>query len=170
MTAGLAVRPAVAADAAGLMPLIRELHAHEGLPVPGKEVEAALRALLADDRLGCVLLASDGGRVVGYTVLGFGYSLEFHGRDAFVDELFVEDAARGQGVGSLLLDAAEMACRARGIHALHLESGHANPDATRLYERRGFRAHERHLMTKWLHETGLPAGSAARPGQPVSRP
>ena len=48
------------------------------------------------------------------------------------------------------LDAAEMACRARGIKALHLESGHGNPRATSLYERRGFKAHERHLMTKWL--------------------
>ena len=147
---GMAVRPADAADLGLLLPLIRDLHAHEHLPAPGKEVEAALRALLDDDRLGCVLMAEEDGAVAGYTVLAFGYSLEFHGRDAFVDELFVRDAARGRGVGSLLLDAAEMACRARGIRALHLESGHSNPDATRLYERRGFKAHERHLMTKWL--------------------
>lgn len=147
---GLAVRPAKAADADRLLPLIRELHRHEHLPDPGKEVDGALRALLADDRLGCVLLAEDGGELVGYAVLGFGYSLEFHGRDAFVDELYVRDVARGKGIGSLVLDAAEMACRARGIRALHLESGHGNPDATRLYERRGFKAHERHLMTKWL--------------------
>lgn len=146
----LSVRPGGAADLAVLMPMVRELQAHEHLPPPGKEVEAALQALLADDRLGCVLIAEDSGRPVGYTVIGFGYSLEFHGRDAFVDELYVADPARGQGIGSLLLDAAEMACRARGIKALHLESGHGNPRATALYERRGFKAHERHLMTKWM--------------------
>jgi diamine N-acetyltransferase len=146
----LQVRPATAADHALLLPMVRELQVHEHLPEPGPEVRAALDAVLRDDRLGCVLLAEDGARALGYTVLGFGYSLEFHGRDAFVDELYVRDEARGQGVGSLLLDAAEMACRARGIKALHLESGHGNPGATRLYERRGFKAHERHLMTKWL--------------------
>ena len=146
----LGVRPATTADFGVLIPMVRELQVHEHLPPPGKEVEKALRDLLADDRLGCVLLAEDSGRPVGYTVLGFGYSLEFHGRDAFVDELYVAEAARGQGIGSLLLDAAEMACRARGIKALHLESGHGNPRATALYERRGFKAHERHLMTKWL--------------------
>lgn len=146
----LAVRPGGPADAAALLPMVRELQAHEHLPPPGKEVEAALRALLADDRPGCVLIAEMEGKPVGYAVLGFGYSLEFHGRDAFVDELFVRESARGNGIGSLLLDAAEMACRARGIKALHLESGHGNPRATRLYEGRGFKAHERHLMTKWL--------------------
>lgn len=146
----LAVRPAVPADLPMLLPMVRELQAHERLPAPGKEVESALRALLADDRLGCVLVAESDGRPAGYAVLGFGYSLEFHGRDAFVDELYVVDAAREKGLGSLLLDAAEMACRARGIKALHLESGHGNPRATGLYERRGFKAHGRHLMTKWL--------------------
>ena len=146
----LGVRPATPADLAVLLPMVHELQIHERLPAPGKEVEKALRDLLADDRLGCVLLAEQGGRPVGYTVLGFGYSLEFHGRDAFVDELYVAEAARGSGIGNLLLDAAEMACRARGIKALHLESGHGNPRATGLYERRGFQAHERHLMTKWL--------------------
>lgn len=146
----LGVRPAVPDDLPALLPMVRDLQLHEHLPPPGKEVEAALRSLLADDRLGCVLVAEQEGQPVGYTVLGFGYSLEFHGRDAFVDELYVADAARGQGLGTLLLDAAEMACRARGIKALHLESGHGNPRATGLYERRGFKAHERHLMTKWL--------------------
>lgn len=147
---GLGVRPAGPGDLATLLPMVRELQLHEHLPAPGAEVEAALRALLADPRLGCVFVAEDGGKAVGYVVLGYGYSLEFHGRDAFVDELYVRDEARGNGVGSLLLDAAEMACRAAGVKALHLESGHGNPRATRLYERRGFRAHERHLMTKWL--------------------
>jgi len=146
----LGVRPAGPSDQPALMPMVRELHAHEHLPLPGKEVEAALRTLLADDRVGCVLIAEQAGQPVGYTVLGFGYSLAFHGRDAFVDELYVTEAARGSGIGSLLLDAAEMACRARGIKALHLESGHGNPRATALYGRRGFKAHERHLMTKWL--------------------
>src|SRR5688572_800545 len=107
----LSVRPAGPPDLATLLPMVRELHLHEGLPAPGKDVEAALRALLADRRLGCVLLAEQDGAVAGYVVLGYGYSLEFHGRDAFVDELYVRDGARGQGIGSLLLDAAEMACR-----------------------------------------------------------
>jgi diamine N-acetyltransferase len=150
MTLGFAVRSAAPTDLALLLPMVRDLHRHEGLPPPAGEVDSALRELLADDRLGCAFVAEAEGKPVGYLVLGFGYSLEFHGRDAFVDELHVADAARGQGVGSLLLDAAELACRARGIRALHLESGHSNPDATRLYERRGFKAHERHLMTKWL--------------------
>lgn len=150
MSPGLVARPAGPEDFGALLPMVRDLHLHEHLPPPGKEVEGALLALLADRQLGCVLLAEQDGAPVGYVVLGYGYSLEFHGRDAFVDELYVRDEARGHGIGSLLLDAAEVACRAAGVKALHLESGHGNPRATALYERRGFQAHERHLMTKWL--------------------
>ncbi|MFA5944486.1 MAG: GNAT family N-acetyltransferase [Candidatus Thermoplasmatota archaeon] len=146
------VRPATSADFGRLLPLVRELHRHEHLPTPGIEVEAALRTLLTDSRLGCVFVAEDegAGKFLGYVVLGFGYSLEFHGRDAFIDELFVAEGSRRDGIGSLLLDAAEVACRVQEIKAIHLESGHDNPQATSLYVRRGFKAHERHLMTKWL--------------------
>jgi len=37
-----------------------------------------------------------------------------------------------------------------GGAALHLEVDYDNPDGKRLYLRRGFVDHERHLMTKWL--------------------
>jgi ribosomal protein S18 acetylase RimI-like enzyme len=44
----------------------------------------------------------------------------------------------------------ESSCRRQGITALHLEVDHDNPDGRRLYLRRGFVDHERHLMTKRL--------------------
>ncbi|CAN5863705.1 hypothetical protein BH20GEM1_BH20GEM1_15250 [soil metagenome] len=53
-------------------------------------------------------------------------------------------------LGGSLLDAMEASCRSRGIAALHLEVDHDNPDGRRLYLRRGFADHQRHLMTKWL--------------------
>ena len=50
-----------------------------------------------------------------------------------------------------LIDAMEECCRARGVAAIHLEVDHDNPDGKRLYARRGFVDHQRHLMTKWLN-------------------
>ncbi|MEA3190098.1 MAG: hypothetical protein QOD77_680 [Thermoplasmata archaeon] len=147
------VRRAGPADFDAVRPLVALLHAHEELP-PAPETDHALRRLLANPRLGRVLVGEDDtGALLGYVVLGFGFSLEFHGTDAFVDELFVLEAHRGHGVGALLMAAAEGECRSIGIHALHLEVTHANPAAA-LYERQGYKRHQRHLMTKWLAKDG----------------
>ncbi len=37
------------------------------------------------------------GTAAGYAALTFGFSLEVGGRDAFIDELFLIEAARGKG-------------------------------------------------------------------------
>jgi putative acetyltransferase len=54
---------------------------------------------------------------------------------------FVTDAARGQGVGFALLQAAEAAARQQGMRAIQLETGNLNHAALRLYRGNGF--HER---------------------------
>jgi ribosomal protein S18 acetylase RimI-like enzyme len=96
------------------------------------------------------LAAAKGGPPVGYLVLGFGYSLEFLGRDAFVDELYVDEAHRGGGLGRRFLQAAERVCRANGVRALHLEVDPSNAVAQALYRSWGFADHDRRLMTRWL--------------------
>jgi ribosomal protein S18 acetylase RimI-like enzyme len=90
------------------------------------------------------------GAVAGYAVLAFGFSLEFHGRDAFLDELYVRESFRGSGVGTACLEWLEAVCRAEGVHALHLEVDRTNAGAKRLYHRLGYGDHDRHLLTKWL--------------------
>jgi diamine N-acetyltransferase len=77
-----------------------------------------------------------------------GYSIEFGGRDAFLDELFVSADSRGRGLGTRALEVAAEACREAGIVALHLEVDHANTAAQRLYRRHGFVDHDRYLMTR----------------------
>ena len=44
-------------------------------------------------------------------VLTLGWSLEYHGRDAFVDELFIAPSCRGRGLSKLALGVLEDACR-----------------------------------------------------------
>ncbi|MEK6986157.1 MAG: GNAT family N-acetyltransferase [Candidatus Thermoplasmatota archaeon] len=124
------------------------MHEHEHLPM-GSAEERALAGLLADPSRGTILVVRGPGALLGYAILGYGYSVEFHGVDAFVDELFVAEAHRGKGLGRRLLEAAEQSVRAAGVVALHLEVDHANPAARRLYESLGYRSHPRHLMTKW---------------------
>jgi GNAT superfamily N-acetyltransferase len=113
---------------------------------------AALAPLLGpDSSLGRIWLVRCAGEVVGYAALTYGYSIEFQGRDAFVDELFLVPQARGRGVGSEVLGRVRKEAIALGIVALHLEVARDNGQARRLYERWGFEARERfHMMSCYL--------------------
>jgi GNAT superfamily N-acetyltransferase len=105
---------------------------------------------LADPSLGSVWLVERGGVAVGYAVLTFGYSLEFSGRFALLDELFILAPYRSQGLGRQILERLEDVCRDLGLTALRLEVARTNQGARRLYEKAGFEAHDRDLMTLWL--------------------
>jgi len=78
------------------------------------------------------------GETAGYAVIAFGFSLEFGGRDAFLDELFIVEACRGQGIGSAALSAVCAWARHEGLCALHLEVERDNKAAKALYTRTGF--------------------------------
>ena len=77
---------------------------------------------------------------------------EFHGRGAWVDELYVREAWRGQGLGRASLAFAEELGRRAGIKALRLEVDRGNARAQRLYRAAGFQDHDRFLLTKWLEQ------------------
>ena len=144
------VRDGAPADLGVLLPLVREFYALFGYPYAEERKGPALARLLADATLGRVLLVEAGGAPAGYAVLAWSFSLEFDGRTAFVDELFVAESARGQGLGSLVLRRAEELCRDAGANALHLETEEENEGADRLYARLGFRSYGRRLRTLLL--------------------
>ncbi|MEM7254549.1 MAG: GNAT family N-acetyltransferase [Pseudomonadota bacterium] len=110
---------------------------------------ASLRDLHTASR-GVVYVLSVEGRVVGYAAIGFGFSFEFGGSDAFLDELYLETDFRG-GVLSRLLPVIESEVRHLGASALHLEVLRANPRLVQYYETLGFENRSRyHLMSKRL--------------------
>jgi len=108
-----------------------------------------LCVLLGNAHYGSVYLARDQQIAVGYLVICFDFSLEYRGKGAWIDELFVQSSHRGQGIGTQLLDLAETVSREQGAQFLHLEVNHGN-GAVELYRRRGFVDHQRFLMTKSL--------------------
>jgi len=116
-------------------------------------VREVLRTFLADANLGEAWVLWDGTMVAGYVVLTFGFSFEYHGRDAFIDELYIEPAYRRQGLGRRAMEFIEERARERGVGAIHLEVDEGNIAAEELYRRVGYGDQSRFLMTKWLNET-----------------
>lgn len=143
-------RVAETSDADTLVGMMRDFNAHERIAFDEAEVRAVLAQLLANDSYGLACLIHVGGEVAGYFVVAFGFSVEFRGRDAFIDELFVKDEFRGRGAGAAAIRFAEGLCRGRGVRALHLEVERENTRAQAVYRRAGFLDHDRYLLTKWL--------------------
>lgn len=123
-------------------------YAETGTPMDASLTRRAFTRLIEEDALGRVWLLEAGAEVAGYAVLTLGFSLEYGGRDAFLDDLYVSPGHRGRGLGRTALDAVVAECRLRGVRALHLEVARDNAPAHALYARFGFVSHDRTLMTR----------------------
>jgi diamine N-acetyltransferase len=134
-----------------LLAMMRGLYSHDGLAFDEAVARRALLGLIGDDKLGRVFLILLANEIIGYAVLTFGYSLEFHGRDAFVDEIYLRDEYRGQGIGKRALEFLAGVCKENGVSALHLEVERGNAHAQAVYRKFGFKDHDRYLMTKWTN-------------------
>lgn len=146
----IVLRAAGAEDLGLLLDFIRGLYVAEHIPFDEERAARALGGLLAEPALGWIWIAERAGEPAGYAVVTLGYSLEFGGRFALLDELFIAEEHRGAGLGRHFLARIAETCRERGLRAVRLEVERANARACDLYRRAGFEAHDRDLMTLWL--------------------
>ena len=140
-------RLASPADAELLLDFMRDYYAFDGHHYDREPARSALLELLSHPAFGLIWLVLDSGTPVGYIVLCFGYSLEFHGRDAFVDEFYLIESYRGLGWGRKTLDFAVEQARLHDVRAIHLEVVRRNTAALQFYRKYGFQDHDHHLMT-----------------------
>jgi GNAT superfamily N-acetyltransferase len=133
-----------------LLDLAREYYAFDGHTYDREVVRAALEGLMRKPAFGRIWLICDGELPVGYAILTIGYSIEYHGHDAFVDELYLRESHRGRGWGRATLTFVERVCRELDVHALHLEVERENTAAHAVYRKFGFENQDRYLLNKWV--------------------
>lgn len=138
---------AYAADGAALLAMVRAFHAEDGHPLDASSEEAVLR-IAAGEELARAWIVRRAAEAVGYLILTLGYSVEYGGRDGFIDDLYLKPEVRGQGVGRALLAFALERAAALGINTLHLEVETGNARAQRLYLDAGFEETGRRLMRR----------------------
>ena len=143
-------RRASLADIDTLVRLQADYYQDDGYAYDERKARQAWETFLTDTRFGSAWAADSTAGLVGYVVVTLGYSLEYLGADAFVDELYLVPAVRGQGLGHEALKVAEAVCAELGAKALHLEVEPSKTGARELYRRFGFVDSERVLMTKRL--------------------
>jgi ribosomal protein S18 acetylase RimI-like enzyme len=128
------------ADAvAGLMIAFRD---HLGLSRPAdEEMRAGVERLLRDaDTEFLLAAAGDGEAAAGVAQLRFRYGVWRAGGDCLLEDLFVDAAARGTGIGRALVAATLDRARARGCRRVELDTNERNDAALRLYGGFGFSA------------------------------
>jgi RimJ/RimL family protein N-acetyltransferase len=146
------IRPATPQDDAALAEQFHGLNLYEE-PLAGdrrldeaggRESLAACRARV-EETGGHALVAELDGRVVGHVFMWFetagAYVREALRRHAHVADLFVREAARGHGIGTALLAAAERLARAAGVRRITIGVLAGNDGAEALYRRVGYRAY-----------------------------
>lgn len=125
--------------------ILVNLREEAGVNSPADGVEQ----FTADGMLGQAWFVRVEGQPVGYVVLTFGYSLEFHGRDALLDELYLRDPYR-QNLGATSLKVVQRWAKAQGVNAIHVEVERDNRSAQALYREIEFVDDDSYLLTKWL--------------------
>ena len=95
-----AFRLADQTDSDTLVELMRQFNAIDAYPFDAQITQATLAHFIADPTLGRLWLILAGEDAVGYLAIASGYSFEYHGRDAFIDELYLLPSHRGQGIGT----------------------------------------------------------------------
>ena len=146
----IGIRPATPTDEEDALYLLEQLFAPPGGVPPEytRERSSAAFRWAVEQPSADVLLAFDGDDAVGLTsVYADIQSLGF-GPKCWLQDMVVAKGRRSEGIGGLLMAAAEGWARARGLTHIELSSNSGRLDAHRFYERQGFARASAFL--KWL--------------------
>ncbi|MBN9889080.1 GNAT family N-acetyltransferase [Salipiger abyssi] len=134
-----------------LMPLVSAFHAEESYGTDEAHIRAALAPILDGLPHGAIWLIGPRKAPVGYILVSFGWSLEFGGLDAVLDEIFIRPAVRGRGMGGEALHQLVTGLRDAGVKAVHLEADRTDEPLQRFYGRNRFQLREGYaLMSRVL--------------------
>ncbi|MEZ5405392.1 MAG: GNAT family N-acetyltransferase [Verrucomicrobiia bacterium] len=133
-----------------LLTLTREYYLHDGHKFCESKVQGALKEIFNNSTLGKVWMIAWNEEMVGYLILTFGFSVEFGGRDAFVDEFYIREAYRSKGLGRKAIGFVEETAKKLGVKAIHLEVNRNNKNAQEVYRKLDFQDRDYYLMTRLL--------------------
>lgn len=140
---GVAVRSARSGDVDHLARLFDQL----GYPQTADGLGRQLEDVRADPRAG-VLVADDDGAVVGAATYYFVPVAHERRPWCRITALVVDAERRGEGIGRLLVEAAEADAIAAGCSRVEATSALHRVDAHRLYERLGYARTSAHFLKR----------------------
>lgn len=146
MTNTVQLRVTNHADLVRVLDLVKQFHEAESIAFSEPQTRACVAALLGQSSFGRLWLITLNAQVIGYIAVCFGYSIEFGGRDAMIDEFFILPEFRHRGYGRLVLGLVTGELEQLGIRALHAEVESNNKRLTEFYRSAGIHARERYQL------------------------
>ena len=137
-----------AQDMGDVLEMMTLFNSMENYSFDAKIGEQNLIEFTENESLGKLYMIKVSGHSIGYIILTFGFSFEYKGRDAFIDEFFIKEEFRNMGIGSKAMDFIVDESNQFGINAIHLEVEPQNKTANRLYLSKGYKSNDRTLLTK----------------------
>ena len=132
------VRPATEEDLPDLLPLLRGYSSFYGAHPDDDALLGMARSFCQGTGGGLQLVALAGsGELLGFATLLWSWDTTTGSPLAVMEDLFVTEGTRGQGVGRRLLGACAALARDRGCAALAWETAPDNERAQRLYDATG---------------------------------
>ena len=124
---GLAVRPLGAADHDAWLPLWQGYQRFYETDIPAEVTAHTWARLLDPAEPMHVLGAEHGGRLIGITHYLFHRTTWSAGDNCYLQDLFVDEAARGLGAGRALIEAVSAAAEAAGAARVYWLTAENNP-------------------------------------------
>lgn len=144
------IRPAIASDLEGIARLLDQVlmvH-HEGRPDlfkahTRKYTDEQIAELIADDMRPVFVACDEAGEVLGYAICQWeiyeGHNTMVDRKTLYVDDICVDEAARGSHVGKAVYEHVLGFAREQGAYNLTLNVWSCNPGAMAFYEAMGMK-------------------------------
>ena len=134
-----------------LLPLIAAYQRfYEAKEIDDERNRSFFSRFLAPSEDGMLLGASREGEPLGYACLYWSFTSVVPAETVLMNDLYVDPAHRGQGIGRALIEASAAVGRERGAHCLEWMTAPSNETAQRLYDSTGAQRSE------WIeYELGL---------------
>lgn len=137
-------------DIRRVMAMMASFNAIDDYPFDETLTRENLSNFIQRPDLGRVWMIYTDAMIAGYCILAFGFSFEYKGRDAFIDEIYLGEEFRNKGIGKQVVRFIEDQARQLGVKTLHLEVERHNAKANKIYLDHGFSNNDRMLLTKRL--------------------
>ena len=143
------IHEATAADAGEIAVVIGEVGAYYGADYAPADVEQVQEALFGPRPAATVLLARQGGQVVGMASYTFLWPAGGASTSLYLKELFVRDAGRRQGVATALMARLREIATRTGCSRVDWTTDRDNASAVAFYQAMGFEPLESKLFYRW---------------------
>jgi GNAT superfamily N-acetyltransferase len=142
-TQGITIREANRQDTPLILGFIRKKAAFDGVPDWVEATEEKLASELFGPRpVAFVLFAEAGGKVVGFAIYFLTFSSFLARPGIWLDDLFVDESARGQGAGKALLTHLAKLAEERGYGRIEWVTAVHNASGLAFYQRNGAKVQE----------------------------